>query len=232
MSNEVIKQASSTALNWSDVSGADTYHLQVSTTPDFSAPFVDQDFLTTSNLTFTDLAASDTTYEQTRRWWRWRSSADGGGTWAAWSEVGSYWFDSGADADLALSNNTWALINPSDTTDRYVLEVFPVYTVTPTMINRLRQRNRKGNMMSEYVNAKDTIILSFDQSRFVQRAQFSEILRFHHQIKTFLLAAVTYNGRDYVPHAWQVQFQSDPVLTMMMAGRQDLLVGDINMEEI
>lgn len=232
MSNEAIKKLVSTVLDWSDVSGADRYHLQVSTTPDFSAPFVDEENLTASTHTFNDVSSNDPVYESTRRYWRWRSSADTGTTWGVWSQVGSYWFDSGAAADYALANNTWALINPDDTTDRYVFEVFPIYTVTPGMINRLRARNRLGTMMSEYITAKDSIVLSFDESRFMQRAQFSEIIRFHQQVKTFILAARTWNGRDHVPNAWQVQFQSDPTLTMMGAGRQDLMVGDITLEEI
>jgi len=65
-------------LAWSELEGASTYQLQISTTPDFSTPLVDRDLLPAAAVT-TDTLASNTTFH-----WRVRGQSSGGS--GAWSD--------------------------------------------------------------------------------------------------------------------------------------------------
>lgn len=228
MANEVIKNDASITLDWSDVSGANVYHLQVSEYPDFSGVMVEEDTaLAGSTHSFTDGGSANS-----KRWWRWRSSDDGGSTWSAWSEVGSYWINTGFSADLSLSTEQWIFVNPSDLTDRYVLADFPLYSIQRILLDRAKVRNRKGGLLSEFITIKDVIALRFPDTVFMGHEQMREIVRFHTQIKTFFLATLKTNGSHDVPNIWKAQFQSDPALTMLAAGRQDLFVGELILEEV
>lgn len=224
MSNEVLKNDTSMTLDWADVSGAVQYELDISLYPDFSV--IQQNFAPVSSTqAFTDIGANNQ-----KRWWRWRSYT--GITPSRWYEVGSYWLNTGFSGDLLLSNNQWALVNPSSITDKFVLTTFPVYTVVPQMFERIRERNRLGNLLSEFITIKDLITFSFDESRFMSHAQMNELIRFHRQVKTFFLTTYKHNGTDYVPHVWKVQFEADPEMTMLAAGRQDLFIGDLVFMEV
>ncbi len=226
--NSVLSNDTSITLDWADVSGANLYHLQVASTPDFSGSLISEDSaLASSTKTFTDGGA-----DNTKRWWRWRSSADSGTTWTAWNEVGSYWLYTSASADITLAVNTWAMFKPSAVSDIYTFDLFPFYDVIPENQRRVRTRNRTGTLLSEYITIKDKVTFDLSDTRFIFHKQMREFRRFNTEIKTFFLATYKYNGVDYVPNIWKVQFGSDPDLTMMAAGRQDLFVGSLDFMEV
>lgn len=227
MANEVIKNDTAITLDWASVSGATNYHVQVSESPDFSGVFTHENAtLVPSTVSFTDGGTNDS-----RRYWRWRSSADNGVSWNEWSEVGSYWLSTSASADVLLDDE-WTLINPSDVADQYTLPCFPLYTIQKNLIARLKQRNRLGTLLTDYVTVKDNISLFFDQNAWITHEQMRAIYRFHTEVKTFFLATMKSNGVDDVPNIWKVQFTGDPSLSMIAAGRQDMLIGDITLEEV
>lgn len=227
--NAVIYQSSSITLDWASVSGANLYHLQVSVDQaDFSGSLlVDIAGLVSSIKSFTDTGT-----DNKKRFWRWRYSTDSGVTWSEWSEVGSYWLLSTIVADVVLSSNTWALINPSSTTDIYTLELFPVYRIMNEILNRNRVRNRQGTLLSEYLTQKANIELMFGNEQFIGHKQMRAFQRFNQVIKTFFLATYKYNGVDTVNHIWKVQFSADPQLTMLAAGRQDYFTGSVQFTEV
>ena len=226
--NAVLYKSTSIVLDWNTVSSANLYHVQVADAPDFSAALVSENAaLSTSIHSFTDPATA-----VSKRWWRWRYSADSGATWNEWSEVGTYWIDGGIAADLALASNTWALINPEDTTDRYVFETFPDFKVIPDNTWMSRERNRLGELLSEYVTTKDSISLDFQDPRMIRREQRSALLRFHVEVKTFYLATYRYNGLDYVPNIWLVQFDDDPETSLVTAARGDLFNATLSFLEV
>lgn len=228
MANDLIKNDTAITLDWADVSGANKYQVEVSLVPDFSDSLIVNDAtLAVSTKSFTDSGTNNA-----KRYWRWRSSSDGGTTWGAWSEVGSYWYNSAFSGDIALSNNQWEFVNPSDVTDKYLLTTFPLYSIQPQLLARIRERNRKGTLLSEYITAKDFITLGFDSSCWMIAEQYREFIRFHRDVKTFFAITLKSNGVDYVPNVWKVQCQTDPSLTMIAAGRQDIFIGDIILEEV
>lgn len=227
MANEVFKNDTAITLDWASVSGSTNYHIQVSETPDFNGILTHEDTaLVPSTVTFTDGGTNDS-----RRYWRWRSSADGGTTWTEWSEVGSYWLNTSGGSDISLDNE-WALINPSNVADQYILPCFPLYTVQKNLIERLKTRNRLGTLLTDYVTVKDNITLSFDQNSWITHEQMRAFYRFHTEVKTFFLATMKSNGIDDVPNIWKVQFTGDPSLSMIAAGRQDILTGEMTLEEV
>lgn len=225
--NSVISNDTTIQLDWADVTGANKYYAQVATTPDFSGTLlVDDNTLAASATSYTDSATNNS-----KRWWRWKYSTDGGSTWSSWSEAGHVWINSGASADVTLTSDQWALIDPDDVTDKYVLGVFPTYTVIEMHQRRIRERNRAGEMLSEYLIMKGKITLNFDDSCYMAHEQMREIRRFNSEIKTFFLANYASNLTDSVPHIWKVEFSTDPELTMIQ-GRQDLYSGSLEMEEV
>src|SRR3990167_6238375 len=219
--NSVLSNDTSITLDWADVSGANRYHLQVAVVPDFSGTLtVDDNTLVVSTKTFTDGGANDT-----KRWWRWRYSTDAGTTWSTWSEVGSYWLNTGASADVTLSSGSWAIFDPDAVSDLFTLDDYPVYSVLPEIIYRAKTRNRLGELLSEYVTTKDMISLDFSDTVFVVHRQMREFRRFNTEVKTFFLATYKTNGVDNVPNIWKVQFTEDPDWAMLDAGREDHFIG-------
>ncbi len=227
MSNEVLKNDASISLDWSDVTGANLYHLQVATKVDFSGTLIVNDSaLATSGKSFTETGADDS-----KRWWRWRYSTDAGTTWSEWSQVGHYWYNTGASADVTLAADKWAVFDPSTLTDIYTFQDFPTYRVLPASIYRAKERNRQGQLLTEWLTSKESVVLGFSRENYMRLEQACAFLRFHTVVKTFFLASYKYNGIDYVPHIWKGIFTEDPGLVMLAAGRPDLLTGDINFEE-
>ena len=220
--NSVLANDTAITLDWANVSGANLYHLQVATTPDFSGTLmVNDSALATSTKSFTDTGTNDT-----KRWWRWRHSTDAGATWGAWNEVGSYWVNTGASGDVTLTADAWALFDPDAVSDIYTLALFPAYSITQREIPRARERNRLGDLLSEYVTIKDTIAFEFSEDSYIQHPQMRELRRFYAEHKTFFLATHKENGVDNVPNIWKVQFESDPEISLIR-GRPDLFVGSL-----
>jgi hypothetical protein len=214
-------------LNWSDVAGANLYSIQVSLYPDFRVALESNDALAASTHSFTDGSMDDA-----KRYWRWRYSTDAGVTWSKWSEVGSYWLNTNVLTEVVPGNEKWYLVNPSDPSDATEFAVVPIFSIVPSMIDRVKERNRLGTLMSEYLTTKDLIGMDFPEEAYIQHEQFREIWRFHNTIKTFFLIANTYNGRDYVTRIWKVQFTDDPDMSMVSAGRPDLMTGSLEAEEV
>jgi hypothetical protein len=225
--NSVLVNDTAITLDWADVSGANLYRLQVSTTVDFSGTLmVDDATLLVSTKAFTDTGTTSG-----KRYWRWRSSTDAGTTWSEWSVVGSYWLDTTFSGDVTLSNGTWALVNPADVTDKYVLPDYPYHRVVGQQIYRGRTRNRAGQLLTEWLTNKDAVTLDFPDGNFVTREHLSAWKRFHVQVKTFFLVASVYDGAQYVPKVWKGILSTDPAFTMLAAGREDHFVGTIEFEE-
>lgn len=228
MANEVLKNDTSIVLDWADVSGADRYHLQVALYPDFSGVLLEDDnTLAVSTKSFTDGGA-----DAQKRWWRWRYSTNTGTTWSEWRDVASYWLDSTAAGDVTVANGKFAMFDPDLVTDIFTWTEYPNYTVRPLNINRAKVRNRLGELLSEYLTTKDMISLDFDDTRYMAAELHAALVRFHVEIKTFYLGSMRYNGVDYIPNIWLVQFVDDPELTMVASGREDLLVGTLELEEV
>lgn len=215
-------------LTWGLITNANAYQIQVSTTPDFSGSLmVNASGITIHSHSFTDTGTNDT-----KRWWRWRYSLDGGTSYSRWSEVGSYWINTGGAENVNLQQNIWGAFDPDDVTDRYLFQDFPLYAIKQTHLYRVRERNRLGTILSEYITQKGIIQLAFTPDNFMGVTSFTEFRRFNEEIKTFFLA--TYKNtlaQTPAPNIWKVQFESDPELTMFAAGRQDLYVGTLNFME-
>jgi len=226
--NSVLNNDTSIVLDWADVSGADQYHIQVSPTPDFSGTLeVDDNSLGVSTKSYTDSGTNDT-----KRWWRWRHSTDSGTTWNEWNEVGSFWINTGASDDITLATEKWALIDPDAVSDNYILDLFPFYSVIPFHFNRIRERNRQGTILSEFVTLKDRIIFNFDENSYIEHKQMREFRRFNSEHKTFFLATYKNNAQDNVQNIWKVQFDGSPAFTMIAHGREDLFIGELIFEEV
>ena len=225
--NSVIYKTSSISLVWNAVTGATKYWLQVSLTPDFSATLlVDDPTLATPTKAFTDSGADDA-----KRWWRWKYTLDGI-TWSEWNEVGHYWLSSLVANEVTLAAAKWRLINPSDVTDYYTLDTFPNFSILDENIYRARERNRLGTILSEYVTTKARIVFGFPDSNYIFNEQFQAFRRFNSSVKTFWLAGYISNETDNIPKIWKVQFESDPALTMIAAGRPGVLIGSVSFTEV
>lgn len=215
-------------LEWGWVTGASTCTIQVSTTPDFSGTLL---INTTANgmrsHDFTDAGTNNT-----KRWWRWKSN-DSGTVHDHWSEVGSYWVNTGFAESIWCPRNNWKMVDPDLVTDFYMLSAFPRYVIKAQNIWRVRERNRLGTMLSESVTFKSNIILGYDDSLYMDFEQFREIRRFNEEIKTLFLITLKDNEFQYpTPNVWKVQFDTDPELSMIASGRQDLMVGSISFMEV
>ena len=208
-------------LSWIAATGANKYHLQVSTTPDFSGTLiVDDNTLGSATDSFTDTGADDS-----KRWWRWRFSTNSGSTWSTWRIVGSYWLRAGA-TDLTYSAPGWYLIADADTSDVYKLDPFPQWKISTERIDRTKTRNRAGDLLSEYLTLKDHIALSFPETTFIEPEFVAEVNRFSGVIKTFFVACFRATGQiagastEIVPQIWRCQFEADPSFDMIGAGYQ------------
>src|SRR5690349_15233221 len=101
-------------LNWTGVDEAIYYTVQVSLFSDFRS------FIVNTNIQESDYSFTDNSTDDMKRYWRWRPSlAAGAGYIEPWSEVGSYWLDTGAAEEVEVPRNYWCIIDPDDVTDRY-----------------------------------------------------------------------------------------------------------------
>ena len=225
--NSVLYKTSSVTLDWADVTGANLYHLQVSVgNPDFSGVLECED----SALAASTKAFTDDGTDETKRYWRWRYSTDGGTTWSEWSEVGSYWMDTTATAEITLAADAWALLDPDAVSDKYTFGTFPLYSIVNENIDRGKVRNRLGTLMSEYVTTKARIELNFPG--YILWEQYCAFRRFNEVVKTFFLACYKSNETDNVQHIWKVEFDVDPTMTMLSSGRPGLMEGSVSMIEV
>lgn len=225
--NSVLSNDTSITLDWADVSGANLYQLQVGLQPDFSGSLIQNDAtLVTSTKAFTDTGTDDR-----KRYWRWRSSADAGATWTEWSEVGSYWLDTSVTGDVTLAVGKWAIFDPDLVTDIYTLPDYPMSKVVDQSIYRTKERNRRGNMLTEWYAGKSLVELTFPATNFITHEHMRAWKRFHFEVKTFFLATYKYNGVNYVPNIWKVVFAEDPEFSMLAPGREDFFTGDLSFEE-
>lgn len=215
-------------LDWPSVSGAHYYQVQVSLYPDFRSCFVDQT-VTDDDYTFTDAQA-----DNVKRFWRWRPSLSSGSGWIEpWSEPGSYWLDLSASAEIDVPKHYWTIFDPSDVTDLYWFDLPPVYTIVPTNIYRVQDRNRVGELLSEFLTTKNNIQLQFSGAQYVALAQANEFRRFHVSKRTFFLATFKIGERNRpMPNIWLVEFVQDPAFSMFAAGRPDLVRGTATLTEV
>ena len=132
---------------------------------------------------------------------------------------------------MTLASDKWAIFDPASVTDIYTFPDFPSYQITPMSLYRAKERNRQGQLLTEWLTSKESVVLGFGRDNYMRLEQMCAFLRFNTVIKTFFLAAYKYNGQDYVPHIWKGIFMEDPSLVMLAAGRQDLFTGDLNFEE-
>ncbi len=140
---------------------------------------------------------------------------------------------SGAENVNLSPVDTWALINPSPVTDRYLLPDFPIYAIKQQHLYRIRERNRLGTMLSEYITQKATIQIVYNQNTYLSAQAFFEFRRFNEQVKTFFLATFKRSISTLAtPNIWKVQFDTDPELAMFATGRQDLYAGTLNLTEV
>jgi hypothetical protein len=226
---KIIYNQRDVTLDWVGVSGATHYQVQVSLYHDFRTIFYTTIIAGQSFVTFTDAETDDA-----KRFWRWRPSSNAGLTYMEpWSEVGSYWLDTAAVEEVTLTRNNWGLVDPDDVIDRYVMSLFPRYQVTDKNLFRIQERNRLGELLSEFLTIKGVVSLYFDGKQFLEHQQFHEMVRFHNDIRTvFLIAYKDGEHSRPMPHVWKVEFMEDPTFTMMATGRQDLLTGQLTFEEV
>jgi len=214
-------------LNWASVPSVMGYRVQVSLFSDFREVFVDE-LVTASEYSFTDLEVNDQ-----KRYWRWYPTIDLVTKFEPWSEVGSYWLDTTLAYDVELNRNEFAFVDENDSSDIYEFDLFPTYNVLPRNMYRIQERNRAGELLSEFLTVKEVITLSFQEQQYIEHQQLNEMKRFHNDIRTFFLATFKDGERNRpMPHVWKVEFSSDPSFTMIAAGRQDLLTGTITLEEV
>lgn len=212
--NKVITNSTSVTLAWDAVSGANQYHLQVSEFPDFRTLMINDNLLGSATKAFTDTGDDDT-----KRWWRFRSSANGGSTWGVWSEVGHYWLMAGATEFTTPSIENFYFVSEA-TTERLTILPFPRWSILQEKLPRARLRNRAGELLSEYLTIKETIVLDFPDSNFIDLPDVArEIQRFNVELKTFFLVAYKDNdAQANVPHIWKVDFAEDPSFDMLAPG--------------
>jgi len=225
--NQAIFNNTAINLSWNAVTNADLYSIQISLYADFSEILVQQNDLVSPSHSFADEGLN-----AAKRYWRWKYSTDSGSTWSAWSEVGSYWLDTDLTVDYTPLTGGWAFVSCADATDQYTLSVAPRHLVVERSINRIKERNRAGDLLSEYLTTKAIISLDFPEDGYMGHEQFREIIRFNTEVKTFLLVSNTDNGTDHVTRVWKVQFTDDPEIGMFTAGREDLLTGTLELEEV
>lgn len=232
MSNEVFKNDTAIVLDWPDVTNADRYQVQVNLNADFSGSDIENDAtLAVSTHSFVDGGAGDK-----KRYWRWRHSTDTGATWNAWSPVASYWLDTSESQDQSISDGGWRMFDEDDVSDFFTLIDIPLHAITPRHIRRFWDRNRAGELLSEYLTVKEKIEFDFSRKRYMDQRQASEFYRFDTEIKTFFLGAMIktehYSAEWYRPLIWKVQFGNNPDLEMLAAGRPELFTGRVAFEEV
>ena len=149
------------------------------------------------------------------------------------SEVGSYWLDTTATKVIDLDRGQWSLTDPDTTTDQYVFRLFPMFQIIDENLFRIQERNRLGELLSEFLTIKGQVLLSFDGSQYMDHPQRNEFVRFHNIVRVVYLAVFKDGERDRpMPHIWKAEFTDDPSLIMISAGRHDLLEGQIRFMEV
>jgi len=214
-------------LNWAPIQLTLLYKVEVSLYPDFRTTF-ESVWVSSSEYSFTDNEPSGQ-----KRFWRIRPSLDGVTYFESWSEVGSYWLDTALSEELELNRNEFALADPEDMNDSYEFDLFPTYTIVKRNLYRSMERNRLGELLSEFLTVKDLVTLNFTGGQFLEAPQMNEILRYYNNVRTVFLATFKDGERQRpMPHVWLVELAQDPSFTMIAAGRPDLLAGTISFEEV
>lgn len=214
-------------LNWAPIQLTLLYRVEVSLYPDFRTTF-ESVWVSASEYSFTDNEPSGQ-----KRFYRVRPSLDGVTYFEPWSEVGSYWLDTALSQELELNRNEFALADPEDMSDFYEFDLFPTYTITKRNLYRSMERNRLGELLSEFLTVKDLVTLNFTGGQFLEAPQMNEILRYYNNVRTVFLATFKDGERQRpMPHVWLVELAQDPSFTMIAAGRPDLLAGTISFEEV
>jgi len=223
----IIYNQTGIALDWTPYSGAVAYFLQVSLYPDFRTTFVDTT-VPLSTHSFTDAQPNGQ-----KRYWRWAPTLDGVEFLTPWSEVGSYWLDTALDEQMTLQRNEWGLANPDDMLDQREFDQFPTYVTVKRNLYRYQDRNRLGELLSEFLTVKGLITLNFTGQQFLEHADLDEVERFHNDFRTFFLAAYKDGGQDNpMPHVWLVELANDPSFAMISAGNPMYLQGSLTFEEV
>ncbi len=202
MSNEVISNTNAISFDWTDVTSATKYWIQVSKSfLDFRATLVSED---------NNLATSDHSFTATgngKYYYRWKPYIS---TWQAWREVGSFIVNTSASADVSATS--WTLVNKTDITDVYVLENQPLFwREIPEHFWEAFRRNRKGNLRSQHFVTKGRIELDISRS-FLGANQKAEILRFFNAHTSFYLVT-KYNNQledDFIYRAYEVVIPDAP----------------------
>jgi hypothetical protein len=226
-SHVVIFNQSDVTLNWTSVPEAVGYFIEVSLFPDFRTIFETTTVFQSSH-SFTDSQASGR-----KRYWRWAATIDGATRFGSWSEVGSYWLDTALSRELTINRNKVALADPDDMLDVYYFDHFPTWVVVKRNLYRASERNRVGELLSEFLTVKNVIELNFEGAQYVDMIDLNEIERFHNDKRTFFVATFKDGERDRpMPHVWLVELIEDPRFTLIAAGRPDLLTGSLAFEEV
>lgn len=224
---KIIYNQSGIVLNWTSVSPVSGYFVQVSLFPDFRTVF-ESATTSISEYSFTDSQPSGQ-----KRYWRWAPTLNGVDRSEPWSEVGSYWLDTALSAELELNRNEWAFADPEDMLDQYELDMFPASLFVKRNLYRSQERNRLGELLSEFLTIKDYVTLNFQGAQYMEMAQLAELERFHNNKRTFFLACFKDGAwQRPMPHVWLVECAQDPSFNMLAAGRPDLLNGTISFEEV
>lgn len=225
---KVLYNQTAISLDWGTVPGANYYQVQVSLFPDFRSNFVDVS-ITESDYQFTDAQTNDM-----KRYWRWRPSVTANADWLQpWSEVGSYWLNTGASMEIEMPLNYWAIFDKDTPSDIYFFDLAPVFRTVSRNIYRFQGRNRMGTLLSEFLTVKDDILLMFDGNQFVVHSQMDEFERFNNMKRTFFLANyINWKHGEPMAHIWKVECTDDPTFTMIAAGRPDLVRGQVSLIEV
>ena len=224
---KVIFNQSGITLDWASIANSLSYFIQVSLYADFRSTFVNTS-VSRSEYSFTDSQPSGR-----KRYWRYAPTLDGVNRQEPWSEVGSYWLDTALSRQFELNRNEWGFADPRDMLDTYELDLFPTSLHVKRNLYRSQERNRVGELLSEFLTVKDYITLNCVGQQFIEMAQLSELERFHNIKRTFFLACFKDGSRARpMPHVWLVECAGDPSFNLIAAGRPDLLTGTISFEEV
>lgn len=216
------------SLFWGTQPGTEWYQLQVSLFPDFRSTIININ-LQESNYTFTDSAG-----DNSKRWWRWRPSVTAGANFLApWSQVGSYWMNTGAAEQIQVPENYWVIFDPNSVGDIYFFDLAPQFQIVPKNIWRFQGRNRVGILLSEFLTVKEDIVLQFEGGQYIIHSQMDEFERFNNTKRTFFLAnyAIWKHGEP-IPNIWLVECTEDPAFMMIAAGRPDQVRGSVKLTEV
>ena len=225
MGNAALTNDSTPALDWGDVSGANLYHAQVSKLSDFSSLESENSALATSTYTPSAVSTDDSKY-----FWRWRSSTNAGATWGVWSEKYSFWYKSTFTATVTPTK--WMLVAtiPLALTDSYTFDVAPVYGIHERQVQRILRRNLAGGILQESVVVKAKITLVHNDA-YIAKNQQKEILRFYNMGDAIYLLGAIDNETENAENAWKVVFASAPEMKMIH-GREALFRTTLDFEEV